>query len=233
MAIRGNLRHCIICHSPMPDDAIHCIRCGSDQPQTKENKSRSKRDFSWIWYVALGIVVLLCVMADSRNVWTAYWFKGGAILGSVFGISLWYVISSWRKRNEASSAAGGKKKPSGCLAQLAGFYLLAFAVFFFIVWTSPSKPDIETSLSPVIAALSKYRSVNARYPESLNKLAPEYLSVLPGCAPGEPAPQILYWLDKDSGEYQLICPLLITHHYYYNSKTKQWGNCGDKWLRGC
>lgn len=170
-----------------------------------------------IGWLLSGIGLALYAKGSGRSLaWglLALW----AIVGPIIGL-----LAFARNKKQASDI-GENKKPLGRFTKglailflsVMGFMLVAFFVI-------PPIEDMKNAAVPVIAALDKYRSVKGGYPDSLDKLVPEYISEVPGCKPGTPQPRMRYWLAKDSGEYMLMCPRFVYSRQSYSSETKRWG----------
>lgn len=78
---------------------------------------------------------------------------------------------------------------------------------------------LESRGTQIIQAMSKYRLESGKYPDSLDKLAPKFLSVVPKCPGGE---AMAY--SPSGADYLITCPNVIykMKPYGYNSKTRQW-----------
>lgn len=170
-----------------------------------------------IGWLLSGIGLALYAKGSGRSLaWgvLALWGIVGPIIG---------LLAFARNKKQASNV-GGNKKNMGCFAKrlailflsVMGFVLVAFLVM-------PPIEDMKNAAAPVIAALDKYRSVKGGYPDSLDKLVPEYISEVPVCKPGTQQPRMRYWLAKDSGEYMLMCPRFVYSRQSYSSETKRWG----------
>jgi len=170
-----------------------------------------------IGWLLSGIGLALYAKGSGRSLaWglLALWTIFGPLIG---------LLAFVRNKKQETNVGGNNKSP-GCLAKgltilflfVMGFMLAAYLVM-------PSIEDMKNAAAPVIAALDKYRSVKGTYPDSLDKLVPEYISEVPSCRPGTPKPPIYYGLDKASGEYTLICPRFAYMRQIYRSKTRQWG----------
>lgn len=170
-----------------------------------------------IGWLLSGIGLALYAKGSGRSpAWSllALW----AIVGPIIGL-----IAFARNKKQASNV-GGNKKPLGCVAKGLAILLLSVMGFMLVAFlVIPPIEDMKNAAVPVIAALDKYRSVKGGYPDSLDKLVPEYISEAPGCKPGAPQPRMRYWLAKDSGEYWLLCPRFVYSRQSYSSETKRWG----------
>lgn len=224
------MKHCLTCGSLMPDDSPTCIRCGSDQSRATSTEPRAAKDWSWIFYLFVGVVCLLIFTSNSEDAGTPNSFGRGALFGALFGTSLWRVVWALRSSRKSPPADGAKKKSSGCLTALASGCLTALAVYFVVmigfaavaISISPPLKGMKAAAGPVVIALDKYRGDHGSYPASLDALVPAYFSKLPGCQPGDPGSRLHYLPEKDSGEYVLICPSFMFQTHQYNSKTKKW-----------
>lgn len=216
------MKHCPKCNSPMPPDELRCIRCGADQSQPSPKDSRPAKDKSWILYIFAGVTSLLVLTSNTEDVGTTNWFIRDAILGALFGISLWRIVWALRNRRRPPSADGAKKKPSGCLTALAVYFVAMIAFAMAAISISPPLKGMKTAAAPVVVALDKYRADHGFYPDSLDGLVPGFFSELPGCKPDDPSSRLHYYRDKDSGEYELICPYFMFQWHQYKSKTKEW-----------
>ena len=82
---------------------------------------------------------------------------------------------------------------------------------------------METVAVPLIEALDRYREANKSYPESLDELVPMYLPDIPSCNPKSSTQGLGYFIDKDSGEYDLTCGIgMMFLKRQYSSKTREW-----------
>lgn len=168
-----------------------------------------------IGWLLSGIGLALYAKGSGRSLaWSllALW----AIVGPIIGL-----LAFAKNKKQASNVSGNKKK-LGCLKGLAILFL-SFMGFVLVLFLGiPPMEDMKNAAAPVIAALDKYRSVKGGYPDSLDKLVPEYISEMPGCKPSTQQPQMHYWLSEDSGEYILSCTVLVYMRHSYSSDTKQW-----------
>ena len=71
----------------------------------------------------------------------------------------------------------------------------------------------------IIQALSKHKLEAGAYPDTIDKLAPKFISALPKCPAGEPFAYAL-----SGAEFTLGCQKVAfkTRPYTYDSKTKAW-----------
>jgi len=72
----------------------------------------------------------------------------------------------------------GRKDPTAMI-------VIGLIAIFFSGWSiyriEKRKREVYTRFGPVITALEKYRNDTGEYPDSLDKLAPTYLSEIPNC----------------------------------------------------
>ena len=71
----------------------------------------------------------------------------------------------------------------------------------------------------IIAALSRYKRETGGLPDTLDKLAPKYVPVLPKCPNGQ-----AYAYQPAAAEYTLTCQevLFKSKPYHYDSKSRAW-----------
>jgi type II secretory pathway pseudopilin PulG len=78
---------------------------------------------------------------------------------------------------------------------------------------------VETRGMQMITALSKYRQENGAYPDSLEKLVPQFAPAVGNCPSGA---SMEY--RAAAGEYELRCENVVfkVQPYRYNSRTRSW-----------
>ena len=78
---------------------------------------------------------------------------------------------------------------------------------------------VETRGLQMISALSKYRRETGAYPESLDKLVPQFAPAVSNCPGGG---SMEYRLT--AGEYELRCQKVVfkVQPYHYSSRTRAW-----------
>ena len=78
---------------------------------------------------------------------------------------------------------------------------------------------VETRGMQMIGALSKYRQETGAYPESLEKLVPEFAPAVSNCPTGSSMEYRLV-----AGEYELRCEKVVfkVQPYHYSSRTRSW-----------
>ena len=71
----------------------------------------------------------------------------------------------------------------------------------------------------IVAALSRYKRETGALPDTLDKLAPKYVPVLPKCPNGQ-----AYAYQPAAAEYTLTCQevLFKSKPYQYDSKSRAW-----------
>jgi len=106
--------------------------------------------------------------------------------------------------------------------------VLIIVIIGYVVGTMLSESEdkrrhMETVAVPLIEALDRYREANKSYPESLDELVPMYLPDIPSCNPKSSTQGLGYFIDKDSGEYDLTCYIgMMFLKRQYSSKTREW-----------
>ena len=81
------------------------------------------------------------------------------------------------------------------------------------------KTVVETRGTQFIEALYRYRRETGKYPDSLERLVPGQLHLLPRCPGGEP-----YEYNAGDGEYRVSCPKIgfKVRPYGYDSRARVW-----------
>jgi hypothetical protein len=79
---------------------------------------------------------------------------------------------------------------------------------------------LELRLQPVITALKTYRESNGSYPDSLNKLIPDYLQSVPSC----PNHRIAFFTreEADTAQFSLTCVTFGFNKHTYDSAARTW-----------
>ncbi len=92
----------------------------------------------------------------------------------------------------------------------AAMIVIGLIAIFFSGWSiyriEKRKREVYTRFGPVITALEQYRNDMGEYTESLDKLAPTYLSEIPDCP--SRSHRKAYTTPRGR-EYSIICPVLI------------------------
>ena len=78
---------------------------------------------------------------------------------------------------------------------------------------------VETRGVGLISALSAYKRESGTYPETLDKLVPQYILAVSKCPAGAPMGYIV-----SGGEYVISCQNVVfkTMPYSYDSRSKRW-----------
>jgi hypothetical protein len=81
---------------------------------------------------------------------------------------------------------------------------------------------MKVAAIPVIEAIERYRYVNGTYPDSLSSLVPQTIPALPRCRRHNPESIMVYLREKETGQFELICPSFPFMRERYSGRTKKW-----------
>ena len=72
----------------------------------------------------------------------------------------------------------------------------------------------------IVQGLTKHKLATQAYPDSLAKLAPQYIPALPACPAGEP-----FAYTRSGTDFTLTCDKVVfkPKPYRYDSRSKAWG----------
>jgi hypothetical protein len=186
---------------------------------------------SWMGTLLFGLMAvssLLAKLVGSDTGSTVEWLKIEGTLGVLFAVSLWGVSRSRKNRASGLDDARAVNKPFRAKVLIAAEIVIGVLTLLILLigwggWmASEARQDMKLAAIPVIAAIERYRDANATYPDSLSSLVPQYISALPRCRKHNPQSIMVYLREKETGQFELICPSFPFMRERYSARTKRW-----------
>jgi len=105
------------------------------------------------------------------------------------------------------------------LALIAVALAAAYVAIYLYTGGEKDMLTVETRGLRIISALSAYKRASGTYPETLDKLVPQYVLEVSKCPSGASMGYVV-----SGGEYVISCPNVVfkSMPYSYDSRSKRW-----------